>query len=503
METPTNTNNINSTPNLANESVFAYDQRDDFHPDPEESFISKNCNNKMVNMLSNDKDQFLIGISIIDPNLNNETVNEIDTTVNLNSGGKTCMFGSTLNIKEIPTDLLLEGRSQCIGDAIRNTTMIEEKNCEQTIIKIIDEKKPSNNNILTFRKGDGVKKQPSIKENLLLKSSSKKKINTKLTQSKSISNIKEVSSKQQTLNKAKSKVNLSSVKGKLSGGFESQKLPEKSLKKATTTISKPTTKTPITKSQTIMSQKKTTPMKKQENLKINTTSEPKISLQEFISENVNEIFESTEFNSSFDHTMCQVWETSQNQVENEIQLINQDYILRNKTNFEDKIRRILEINKKYDYDLFKLENLVDLKDSANVNNLVYNAVSDDHLKEIQEIEREFQMIEQEEVIQMKERIRLVKEEILEKVKREKVEELKKTFSQSMKEKIIKSLTPRENSKKIDFSKINLLNSTVNTTIFNTEISLNQTNDIQTSRKSIVNKRNSLTSKTSTTTKINK
>jgi len=82
-------------------------------------------------------------------------------------------------------------------------------------------------------------------------------------------------------------------------------------------------------------------------------------------------------------------ETVEIEIEKETQHNNDEVIEYVQNLYEDKIEKILDINKKYEIDIHKLEDLVDLKDPKNVNNIIYKAVLDDKENELKDANEEF------------------------------------------------------------------------------------------------------------------
>ena len=59
--------------------------------------------------------------------------------------------------------------------------------------------------------------------------------------------------------------------------------------------------------------------------------------------------------------------------------------------YVEKIKRINEINDKYDYELYQLKEYCDVGDDTNVNNAVYTSVKNDKDDELEEVEEDFVM----------------------------------------------------------------------------------------------------------------
>ena len=73
----------------------------------------------------------------------------------------------------------------------------------------------------------------------------------------------------------------------------------------------------------------------------------------------------------------------------EISNAQTDYISALDEIYSQKIRKINDINKKYDNELFKLKGYVDGSNKENINNIIYNSVLKDKNEELNKIEKEF------------------------------------------------------------------------------------------------------------------
>ena len=73
----------------------------------------------------------------------------------------------------------------------------------------------------------------------------------------------------------------------------------------------------------------------------------------------------------------------------EISNAQTDYISALDEIYSEKIRKINDINKKYDNELFKLKGYVDESNKENINNIIYNSVLKDKNEELNKIEKEF------------------------------------------------------------------------------------------------------------------
>ena len=73
----------------------------------------------------------------------------------------------------------------------------------------------------------------------------------------------------------------------------------------------------------------------------------------------------------------------------EISNAQTDYISALDEIYSEKIRKINDINKKYDNELFKLKGYVDESNKENINNIIYNLVLKDKNEALNKIEKEF------------------------------------------------------------------------------------------------------------------
>jgi len=142
--------------------------------------------------------------------------------------------------------------------------------------------------------------------------------------------------------------------------------------------------------------------------------------------------------------------------------------------FNFKIEQILEVNKKFENDLHRLEEMIDLKDSSNVNNIIYKSVLSDKESELNELEENFNLKQKEEIEKKQAEFLLAKQTVEEKIN-EKITSYKLELTESTKTKLLQILPPNTSqSTKIDFSAVDLkikskfdFNSTINSTLHNT------------------------------------
>lgn len=114
---------------------------------------------------------------------------------------------------------------------------------------------------------------------------------------------------------------------------------------------------------------------------------------------------------------------------------------------EEKFSKTMEINNKYDAELKSLEQEIDkgyyfllnLEDENNINNIIYNEVKADRDKELKTAYEEIEKKKKRGLAQLREQTNKIKTEFNEK---RKINEIKEKINKNLKNKVIKSLTPK-------------------------------------------------------------
>lgn len=118
---------------------------------------------------------------------------------------------------------------------------------------------------------------------------------------------------------------------------------------------------------------------------------------------------------------------------------------------DEKFRKTMEINNKFELELRELRDDLDLKDENNVNTIIYNELVRDKEAELQETYKDLDDRKKIGLQKLKDKSAQIKDNY-EKMKH--ISKIKSDIAQGIKSKIIKSLTPKETlNKKFDFSNV--------------------------------------------------
>lgn len=373
------------------------------------------------------------------------------------------------------------------ADEVKNdTTVITTPKVEEDIVKptplekeVKGKSMKISKSIASFGSKGGIGKSSGINTNVKSKAS----VGGKTTQTLPKNSVK--STKTTTANKTNdASKSTTGVKKTL---VKSNTVKVLSSTKSGAAIKKPiisTTKTPTSKRSTLNSKsnmksssKSTNPFKPAEaNL---------IPFQDYLTHKMENVVDA-ELQSNFLNYLQKFIEM-QKDSEKEIETYNEELLDYIQGLYEEKIQRINEVNGKYEYDLPKLKDLVDLDNPNNVNNIIFKAVLSDKENDLLEIEEEFKRKKEEGIMKFKSQ-KKEKEVMIEGLNTNKLEEIKKEFSSDLRNKIFECLSSNDEMKRVDFSCIDLrssmnkkvdFNSTVNTTVFN-----NTTMPMEVGRKTI-------------------
>jgi hypothetical protein len=219
---------------------------------------------------------------------------------------------------------------------------------------------------------------------------------------------------------------------------------------------------------------------KKSNLEINLTAE-KVHNSEFSTnlvvneDNINEIFDQ-DYEEKIESSLLKVWESAQKEMCLELEKI-EDEISNFLDNLADeKFKKTIEINNKFEGELKELRADLDPDDENNVNTIIYNELLRDKEKEIQEIYKELDDKKKIGLQNLKNKSAQIKNNY---EKMQHISKVKSDIAQGIKIKIIKSLTPKESlHKKFDFSNVKYNN---NSTSKKNELLNNLHLDIATSK----------------------
>jgi ElaB/YqjD/DUF883 family membrane-anchored ribosome-binding protein len=204
----------------------------------------------------------------------------------------------------------------------------------------------------------------------------------------------------------------------------------------------------------------TKPKFKKPNLEINLTAE-KIQNSESNSnlvvneDNINEIFDQ-DYEEKIESSLLKVWESAQVDMRQELEKIEEEMTQFLDSLADEKFKKTMEINNKYEGELKELQADLDPDDENNVNTIIYNELLRDREKEIQETYKELDERKKKGLQELRNKSAQIKDNY-EKMKH--ISKIKSDIAQGIKTKIIKSLTPKETlHKKFDFSNVKYNNS---------------------------------------------
>jgi hypothetical protein len=170
-----------------------------------------------------------------------------------------------------------------------------------------------------------------------------------------------------------------------------------------------------------------------------------------IDEEAEEMFDE-EFNNNIECQLEMIWEKAQKDLEEKLISIEEKIFTLVEDLLNEKSKRINEINEKYDKEMKEIEPDVDFEDEGNINTIVYNQLKDDKENELKRLTEEFDRRRREGMSELREETRKIEKS----EKNTDFECLKNEITQSIKERIIKTITPKVNfTRKFDFNKVSL------------------------------------------------
>lgn len=194
---------------------------------------------------------------------------------------------------------------------------------------------------------------------------------------------------------------------------------------------------------------------KKPNLEINLTAEkvqnPDFSTNLVVNEdNINEIFDQ-DYEENIESSLLKVWESAQKEMSQELEKIEEEMSQFLDSLADEKFKKTMEINNKFELELRELRDDLDLKDENNVNTIIYNELVRDKETELQETYKDLDDKKKIGLQKLKNKSAQIKDNY-EKMKH--ISKIKSDIAQGIKSKIIKSLTPKETlHKKFDFSNV--------------------------------------------------
>jgi len=194
---------------------------------------------------------------------------------------------------------------------------------------------------------------------------------------------------------------------------------------------------------------------KKPNLEINLTAEkvqnPEFSTNLVVNEdNINEIFDQ-DYEENIESSLLKVWESAQKEMSQELEKIEEEMSQFLDSLADEKFKKTMEINNKFELELRELRDDLDLKDENNVNTIIYNELVRDKETELQETYKDLDDKKKIGLQKLKNKSAQIKDNY-EKMKH--ISKIKSDIAQGIKSKIIKSLTPKETlHKKFDFSNV--------------------------------------------------
>lgn len=194
---------------------------------------------------------------------------------------------------------------------------------------------------------------------------------------------------------------------------------------------------------------------KKPNLEINLTAEkvqnPEFSTNLVVNEdNINEIFDQ-DYEENIESSLLKVWESAQKEMSQELEKIEEEMSQFLDSLADEKFKKTMEINNKFELELRELRDDLDLKDENNVNTIIYNELVRDKETELQETYKDLDDKKKIGLQKLKNKSAQIKDNY-EKMKH--ISKIKSDIAEGIKSKIIKSLTPKETlHKKFDFSNV--------------------------------------------------
>jgi len=192
---------------------------------------------------------------------------------------------------------------------------------------------------------------------------------------------------------------------------------------------------------------------KKPNLEINLTAEkvqhPESNLV-VNEDNINEIFDQ-DYEENIESSLLKVWESAQKEMRQELEKIEEEMSQFLDSLADEKFKKTMEINNKFELELRELRDDLDLRDENNVNTIIYNELVRDKETELQETYKDLDDKKKIGLQKLKNKSAQIKDNY-EKMKH--ISKIKSDIAQGIKSKIIKSLTPKETlHKKFDFSNV--------------------------------------------------
>jgi hypothetical protein len=170
-----------------------------------------------------------------------------------------------------------------------------------------------------------------------------------------------------------------------------------------------------------------------------------------IDEEAEEIFDE-EFNNNVESQLGLIWEKAQKDLEEQLISVEEKIFALVEDLLNEKSKRINEINEKYDKEMKEIEPDVDLEDEGNINTIVYNQLKDDKENELKRLAEDFDRRRREGMSELREETRKINYS----EKSSDFERLKNEITHSIKERVIKTITPKVNfTRKFDFNKVSL------------------------------------------------
>lgn len=189
------------------------------------------------------------------------------------------------------------------------------------------------------------------------------------------------------------------------------------------------------------------------NLEINLTAEKVHNPESNLvvnEDNINEIFDQ-DYEENIESSLLKVWESAQKEMRQELEKIEEEMSQFLDSLADEKFKKTMEINNKFELELRELRDDLDLRDENNVNTIIYNELVRDKETELQETYKDLDDKKKIGLQKLKNKSAQIKDNY-EKMKH--ISKIKSDIAQGIKSKIIKSLTPKETlHKKFDFSNV--------------------------------------------------